>query len=237
MIINTEALILQVRPFGEQDALVSVFSATEGKVKALARRQRKQAAALQPGNIGHMTWRRRLEHQLGTLTWENSHAIAALAFQNSCHLQAVRYITDILESALPEGHAYTAFYHKTTHFLQTLAEPHLSERLALFELNLLTTIGYGLSLRQETAVPCQSGTPLMYVSPNTGRAVSQAMGAPYADKLLPLPALFGGAYPEGEDTENALGLTGFFLQRALQQHKTFQQRTQLVAALQGKAHA
>lgn len=233
MIVTTEAIILQIKPFAEQDALVSVFSASDGKVKALARRQRKQAAALQPGNIGHMTWRRRLEHQLGTLTWENSHAITALAFQDACHLQAVRYVTDILEAALPEGHAYAAFYEKTAHFLQTLAAPHLPERLALFELNLLTTIGYGLSLKPETAVPCTSGTPLMYVSPNTGRAVTQAMGEPYADKLLPLPALFGGAYTAGQDTENALHLTGFFLQRALQS-RTLVQREQLVASLNMK---
>ena len=55
----------------------------------------------------------------------------------------------------------------------------------VWECDLLAALGFGLDLAR-CAV---SGTnqDLAYVSPRTGRAVSRETGAPYNDKLLPLP--------------------------------------------------
>ena len=58
---------------------------------------------------------------------------------------------------------------------------------------------------------------LVYVSPKSGRAVSAAAGAPYRDRLLPLPAFLreGGGEPTFEEIADAFRLTGFFLEREL----------------------
>jgi len=56
---------------------------------------------------------------------------------------------------------------------------------------------------------------LCYVSPRSGRAVSAEAGAPYHDKLLPLPAFLAGddAPPTGADVCDGLRLTGYFLDK------------------------
>jgi DNA repair protein RecO (recombination protein O) len=61
---------------------------------------------------------------------------------------------------------------------------------------------------------------LVYVSPKSGRAVSAEAGAPWRDRLLPLPAfLLSGAgleaRPASEALDDAFRLTGFFLLRDL----------------------
>jgi DNA repair protein RecO (recombination protein O) len=60
---------------------------------------------------------------------------------------------------------------------------------------------------------------LIYVSPKTGRAVSASAGAPWRDRLLPLPAFLrpnaGATSPGPIDIENAFRLTGYFLMRDL----------------------
>ena len=49
------------------------------------------------------------------------------------------------------------------------------------------------------------------------RAVSRAAGAPYADRLLPLPPFLvraeADAQPSVEDLRQALAITGYFLER------------------------
>ncbi len=57
---------------------------------------------------------------------------------------------------------------------------------------------------------------LAYVSPKSGQAVSAAAGAPYAGRLLPLPAfLLAGGEASWDAVRDALRLTGFFLERDL----------------------
>lgn len=211
--------------------MVTAFSREQGKIRGLVRGGRKKRADLQPGNLGKITWRRRLETQLGTFTWENTASPATTTLRDFCRLQCVQYVAEVLTIVLPEGQSYPAFYDSTDAFLRHLKRPHLPERLACWELLLLAAAGYGLSLSRAEAVPCPSGTPLTYVSPNTGRAVSQAKGTPYKDKLLKLPQLFGGpAQEEREDRATAFQLTGFFLERAVHGRKV-QTRQPLVESL------
>jgi DNA repair protein RecO (recombination protein O) len=57
---------------------------------------------------------------------------------------------------------------------------------------------------------------LIYVSPRSGRAVSSAAGAPYAERLLPLPAFLreeAGRSGDSEAMQQAFLLTGYFLER------------------------
>ena len=79
---------------------------------------------------------------------------------------------------------------------------------------LLSELGFGLDLA--TCVATGSGEDLAWVSPRSGQAVSRAAGAPYADRLLPLPRfLLEGGEAEWGDIGEALRLTGFFLDRDL----------------------
>ena len=54
-----------------------------------------------------------------------------------------------------------------------------------WECDLLAAVGFGLDLAR--CAVTGTNQDLAYVSPRTGRAVSREAGAPYKDKLLPLP--------------------------------------------------
>ena len=86
--------------------------------------------------------------------------------------------------------------------------------LARLELGILTELGYGLDLSECAASGVREN--LTYVSPKSGRAVCADAGAPYSDKLLPLPAFLlsrDGLMPNITDAYNSLKLTGYFLER------------------------
>jgi len=89
--------------------------------------------------------------------------------------------------------------------------------MARFEARILVECGFALDL--ETCALSGAREDLIYVSPRTGRAVSANAGAPWRDKLLPLPAFLrpGAATssPDADEVEEAFRLTGFFLVRDL----------------------
>ena len=58
----------------------------------------------------------------------------------------------------------------------------------LWELFLLSEIGFGLDLKQCTI--SGSTENLIYISPNSGKAVSSSVGNKYHDKLFKLPVFF-----------------------------------------------
>ncbi len=96
-------------------------------------------------------------------------------------------------------------------------------RYARWELMLLGELGFGLDLASCAVTGARDD--LVFVSPRSGRAVSSEAAAPYKDRLLPLPAFLTPAFQTGaetaddlatptpDDINNALALTGYFLER------------------------
>ncbi|MDB5737472.1 MAG: repair protein RecO, partial [Sphingomonas bacterium] len=90
--------------------------------------------------------------------------------------------------------------------------------LVRYEMLLLSELGFGLDL--SACVATGETADLAWVSPKSGQAVSRAAGAPYADRLLPLPPfLLGGGEADWPDVLEGLALTGLFLERDLLGHK------------------
>ncbi len=209
--------MLACRAHGEGGAIITVFSQQQGVVSGLVRGGRKKRAELQAGNFGNIVWKRRLETQLGTIQWELLRNYSVPILEDIKRLQALQYAVEVLRLLLPEGESYFKLYEQTLDFLDSFLDDGFEKRLVFWELGLLMAVGYGLSLTEKDAVPCEQKTALAYVSPNTGRAVSLVVGADYKDKLLTLPHLFGGLkHEEEDDLMAAFSLTGFFIDRALQ---------------------
>jgi DNA repair protein RecO (recombination protein O) len=82
-----------------------------------------------------------------------------------------------------------------------------------FEVEILRALGFGLDLKRCAATG--GASDLVYVSPKSGAAVSREAGAPYRDRLLPLPGFLTAAGGPGGSAEVAagFGLTGHFLER------------------------
>ncbi|MCP5404656.1 MAG: DNA repair protein RecO C-terminal domain-containing protein [Pseudomonadaceae bacterium] len=221
-----EALLLGVRPLGEQGVMATLFSREYGTVRGLLRSGKGMLA----GDTVRFSHARRLENQLGKLRCEVAVSRAALLMNDTTAAYVAAYLAELTRALLPEDHPYEAVYEA----FFAVWQGHLPwwRRLAELERSVLAAVGYGLSLADD-AVPCAAGAELCYVSPNSGRAVSRATGAPYVAKLLELPAIWGGVpCSEAEDALRALRLTGSFLGKSLH-GKELTARTRLVEHLLG----
>lgn len=207
-----KGVILKAWANGDSHVVASVFSAHHGRIQGLVKGGGKKKALLQPCTLVSFTHRKRLESQLGSLMPELERDVCSSVFYSPVRMHMVRYVGELLYKALPEDQPYPRFYDTLYRFLENIKGPDVWERLAFLEVDLLSALGFGLSLHPDEAVPDPHGSPLFYVSPKTGRAVSQEMGRPYHDKMLLLPILFGGV--EGGFLD-VFKLTGHFLKGAV----------------------
>jgi DNA repair protein RecO (recombination protein O) len=204
-----EALLIGVRRHGETSVIAEAMVAGRGRHLGLVRggRTRRLAAVLQPGNTIQLTWRARLEDQLGMFTVELLTARAAALIDDRTRLYLSQLICDHLR-LLPERDPHDRLLAMA---LRLIDSPPDGADLARFELAMLEDLGFGLDLA--SCAVSGTTTDLTHVSPKTGRAVSRAAAAPYLDRLLPLPSFLttrGNASPH--DIADALRLTGHFLE-------------------------
>jgi DNA repair protein RecO (recombination protein O) len=208
------AIVLDVRPFGEADALATVMTRQHGAHRGLARggASRSRASLWQPGNIVRARWVGRLADQLGALSAELVHPAAALAMDEPLTLAMLRAVCAVAEGALPERVPHERLFSGLLHLLAHLPEgPALLADLIRWEAALLADLGYGLDL---SPPPEGRNDPLAWVSPRTGRAVTEADAGQWAPRLLRLPRLLLHDEPgTAPDWRDGLRLTGHFLAR------------------------
>ena len=204
-----EGLLIGVRRHGESSVIAETMVVGRGRHLGLVRggRTRRLAAVLQPGNSLQLTWRARLEDQLGMFTVELIEARAARLIDDRTQLYLSQLVCEHLR-LLPERDPHDRLLGMA---LRLIDDPPDGAALARFELAVLEDLGYGLDL-SACAVTGETDD-LTHVSPRSGRAVSRSAAAPYVDRLLPLPSFLttrGNASPH--DIADALRLSGYFLQ-------------------------
>ncbi len=210
------AVVLDIRPHGEGGAIASLLTEAHGRHAGLAKggASRGQAALWQPGNLIEARWVARLPEQLGALSGEMVHPAAAMAMEDPLALAALRAACAVAEGGLPEREAHPRIFHGLVAFIATLAR---DTALALPDLvrwegDLLAELGYGLDLSR--CAITGSAEDLAFVSPRSGRAVSEPAAGEWRDRLLPLPRFLLGQGPSGPaDWAAGLRLTGHFLAR------------------------
>lgn len=216
-----DAIVLHVRPHGETSAVLEVFARAQGRYLGLVRggRSRRLRPLLQTGNLLRAEWRARLAEQLGFFVVELGEPFAARALDDRFALAGLGTLTN-WASLLPERDPHPALFDLALLMLRHLDEATLWPQLLVrWELALLSELGFGLDL--ETCAATGSRDDLVYVSPKSGRAVSGEAGAPYADRMLPLPAFMRASAPTTATTTtpspasvaDGLKLTGYFLER------------------------
>jgi DNA repair protein RecO (recombination protein O) len=212
-----EGIILGTRRHGETSLIVELMTAGHGRHLGLVKggRSPRHQAVLQPGNGVRATWRARLSEHLGNWTLEPVSSRAARLIGNPVGLYGVQLLSAHLR-LLPERDPHPRLYTALAAILDDLADPLAAgELLVRFELELLNELGVGLDLSRCAATGATQD--LAFVSPRTGRAVSRAASAPYADKLLALPGFLVArqphAPPSAADLGTGFALTGYFLYR------------------------
>ncbi|MDA0222928.1 MAG: DNA repair protein RecO [Rhodobacterales bacterium] len=204
-----QGALLSVRRHGESAAIIDVFTEHHGRHAGVVRggASRKLAPILQPGAQLDVEWRARLDEHLGTFRVEPLISRAAVMMDDRAALAGLNAVCGLLKFALPEREAHPRMYKATQDLLAGLMAGGAWQRDYLFwELLLLEDTGFGLDLTQCAVTGATEG--LLYVSPKTGRSVSQAGAGDWAERLLPYPA------PEIGITK-ALATTGYFLQHWL----------------------
>lgn len=208
-----EALILSARPFGENSKIVEVFSPQHGRAAGMVRgaRSKRMRAILQPGNRVAASWRARLDDQLGSLGVELVEGRAGLVMEHAWGAFGLGAVAALL-AFVPERDPHPRLYAAANALIDAFALPEAAGEAGVrFELILLEEFGFGLDLSQCAGTGATDD--LAYVSPKSGRAVSRAAGAPYADRLFALPAFLAdpAARADAAGVADGFRLTGYFL--------------------------
>lgn len=209
-----EGVILAVRRHGETSAIAEILTAEHGRCLGLVRggRSRLQRPVLQPGNLVQVTWRARLEEQLGTYALDALALKAGAIMDDPFRLAGLSAVVGLAQ-LLPEREPHRRMYDALQVVLDQMEQDDVWPALLVrWELGLLEELGFGLDLSRCAATG--QAVDLIYVSPRTGRAVSREAGTAYRDRLLALPAfLSAGTAPSLPDVLDGFRLTGYFLNR------------------------
>jgi DNA repair protein RecO (recombination protein O) len=215
MEFEDDGFVLQARPFGETGAIVEILTAAHGLWAAhvAGGASRRMKPILQPGSRVRMVYRARVADQLGSARLEGEGEGASALFDDPLALAALASAAAVVAGALPEREPHPGAFHAFTALMAALEWPDIWPAvLVRFEMGLLAELGFGLDLSR--CAVTGSADDLVWVSPRSGRAVSATAGAPYADRLLPLPPFLlsaQGGLAQG-DIAAGLALTGRFLQ-------------------------
>ncbi|MGJ0392610.1 MAG: DNA repair protein RecO [Methylocystis sp.] len=210
-----EGLVIGARKHAETSVILELMTRAHGRHLGAVRGGRSKAMrpVLQPGNLVAATWRARLEDHLGAFVVEPLVTRAARYLDRGAALHGVSTLAALLR-LLPERDPHEALFDMADVIAGRLDAPDAAAPLmAQFEFALLARLGFGLDL-ERCAV---SGTrdDLAYVSPKTGRAVNREAGAPWRERLLPLPRFLLESPEQAsvEEIAQAFRLTGYFLTR------------------------
>ena len=210
-------IVLSARRHGESAAVVSLLTEHHGRHAGLVQgaRGRRGRGLYQPGNTLAARWQARLPEHLGRYTCELVRAQSSMLLDDAHRLAALAAVCALTEATLPERHPYPQVFGALGHLLDALeAGGQWAETLVRWELALLGELGFGLDLTACAATGVVDD--LAYVSPRSGRAVSREAGAPYEEKLLPLPPFLAGSEggaASAADIVAGMRLTGWFLEK------------------------
>jgi DNA repair protein RecO (recombination protein O) len=210
-----EGIVIGIRRHGEASGILELMTRDHGRHLGLVRGGfgSRLKPVLQTGNSVSASWRARLDEHLGNYTVEPMRERASNYFGSSHAIYGVSHLAALMR-LLPERDPHAGLYSVFEEILDRLEDPVLAAPLVVrFELQLLGELGFGLDLAQ--CASTGTADDLIYVSPKSGRAVSRVAGAPYADRMLQLPAFLRDLdiEPKGNDLADGFALTGFFLER------------------------
>jgi DNA repair protein RecO (recombination protein O) len=173
------------------------------------------------GNLVALQWQGRGENQLGRWAVEPAHNYAVHVMDDPLKLGAMLAACALCDAALPEKEGHSGLFRGLRALLDCLDADEAmglggvdrwGPVYVMWEIAFLRELGFGLDLSRCVA----GGDPmtLEWVSPKSGCAVSKEKGAPYADKLLPLPGFLKPHRSGGDaaDVVTGLRLTGYFLE-------------------------
>jgi DNA repair protein RecO (recombination protein O) len=235
---SDDGLVIGARRHGESGVILELMTRAHGRHLGLVHggRTKRLAPVLQPGNTVRATWRARIDDALGNYTVEPVEEASSRLIASRLALYGLAHLAGLLR-LLPERDPHPALHEAAMVMVEHLDDPGVAPALMVrFELAILAELGFGLDLTECAATGATAD--LTYVSPKSGRAVSQGAGTFYKDKLLALPGFLVGGAEAGQDADHrgavrdGFRLTGYFLQRHIwdvRGHSAPEERERFVA--------
>jgi DNA repair protein RecO (recombination protein O) len=211
-----DAFVLSARAHGETGAIVELLTQDRGKFVAhvAGAASRRMKPFLQAGARVIARYRARVADQMGSAQLEPMGEGPSSLFDDRLALAGLQSAAAVAAGALPEREPHPGAFLALETLIRVLEIPDIWPAVYVrYEAGLLQDLGFGLDLSKCAATG--DVDDLVYVSPRTGRAVSRKAGAPYHDKLLPLPPFLlssQGGLSEG-DVKSGLDITGHFLEQ------------------------
>jgi DNA repair protein RecO (recombination protein O) len=158
MHLETDAIILAVRPHGEHGAIVRALTPAEGVQAGYVRggRSRRVKPVLVPGNTVRADYRARTEAQLAHLSVELVHSRAFL-LSEPLAAAGLEWACALTAAALPEGQPHPHVHDGLDGLLGAIeAAPSArgwAAALVRYELVVLAELGFGLPPERLAALP------------------------------------------------------------------------------------
>lgn len=214
--------ILSVRPHGEGGGIVSVLTEHHGRHAGFVHgaHSSSKRALLELGTLVDIEWRSKLADQMGTFTLEPQKGLPAGILDEPLKLSALLSACALCDAALPEREGHPGLFQGFQTMMNLMQEEIWAAAYIYWEIAFLKELGFGLELTR-----CAGGgdpATLAYVSPKSGRAVSEAAAMPYKERLLELPGFLkpGGGTFDDEEILKGLKMTGHFLEHWAFAHHT-----------------
>lgn len=186
--VTTTGILLSSTPYGERGQILTAYLADYGMYRGFWQQSTRRALGMLVGSQAAISWKANNEDALGKFRIEITRNLPISIWQHRLKLTIFNAALDSILHNLPERVDVPLVYS----FLQLLLEyaEHwtIHQSLAIyiqFKLWLLQELGFGLEL--DNCAICHQTTNLSYISPKSGKAVSQDCAQPYVAKLLPLP--------------------------------------------------
>ena len=122
MKLESNGILIGLRPFNERDAIAQIFSQDFGVVVGMLRGAniaKKNKPLL--GQYGHMVWNARLDSQLGTMHWDIEKNLSVALLMSPDKLSCMNAGFELLVTLLPERQAYQELYEETIRLMFGLA--------------------------------------------------------------------------------------------------------------------
>jgi DNA repair protein RecO (recombination protein O) len=214
---ESNGLILNFSKYNEKSYILEIFTEEHGKHKGIIRglHSKNKRSIIEPGNEIFATWSGRLETHLGNYNVEPIKLWSSHVLQFKDKLSAISSICSLISLTMAERQPNPIIYFSSKKLIEIVASKREDwiREYVFWEMQLLSEIGYGLDL-ERCAVTSKS-SDLVYVSPSSGRAVTNEGAGDFRNKLLPLPKFmtdFKANY-DNDDIYNALNLTEFFFKK------------------------
>jgi len=217
-VVLTPVYLLHQRAWRETSKLLEIWSREHGRVGLVARGVRRpnspQRSLLQPFGPLLMSWTQRGE--LGNLGAVE--AAGAPAGLRGRPLMAAFYMNELLLRLVARQDAHPHLYEVYAHTLKALAGDNPAAALRMFELQLLSAIGYGLNLDQVAGSreQVQADQDYLYDLEAGPRPAQGRKGPGVPIRGRSLLALYGGALDDAEDLKAAKRLLAAALEPHLQ---------------------